>query len=190
MSENTEFHEEERTEIINGQVKVMGAQWTNHVLIKDNLYMIFGNYLDEKRPVALSGATVFLQEGVEEYKPDMAVIRNPDILGYDGVYGVPDLVIEILMPWTVLYDRGHKMKTYEKSGVREYWIVDPVNRSIEQYILENGAFILRNVYTHYTENTFHYLKDAEKAAVVTEFQCSLFDDLTIRVEDVFYRVID
>ena len=184
------FQEEPRTEIINGKVKVMEPQWINHVLIKGNLYGIFGNYLHEKRQIPLSGATVFLQEGVEEYKPDMAVICNPDILGYDGVYGVPDLVIEILMPWTAFYDRGHKMKAYERNGVREYWIVDPVNRSIEQYILEDGAFVLLDIYTQYTEETFGDLTDAEKAAVVTEFQCSLFDDLTIRLKDVFAHLID
>lgn len=33
------------------------------------------------------------------------------------------------------------------------------------------------------------MSDKEKSAIVTEFKCSLFDDLTIRLEDVFYRVV-
>ena len=61
-------------------------------------------------------------------------IREPDILFVakehsnridEKVYGVPDLVVEVVSPSTERADRVEKFKEYEKAGVREYWIVDP-----------------------------------------------------------------
>ncbi len=48
--------------------------------------------------------------------------------------------------------------------------------------------MLRNVYTQYPQFMLDDMKEAERAAVVTEFQSILFDDLTIRLDDVFKRV--
>jgi Uma2 family endonuclease len=61
--------------------------------------------------------------------------------GKDGQwYGAPDLVVEILSPSTARYDRKHKYQLYEKHGVREYWIADPNNKSLEVWVLENNQF--------------------------------------------------
>ena len=62
-----------------------------------------------------------------------------DIL-QDWVRGAPDLVVEILSPTTESRDRGIKLKTYARFGVREYWIVDPVAQAIEVYRLTAEGF--------------------------------------------------
>lgn len=188
---NLAYRIEPETEIIGGKVVMMASPSTNHITIGFNLSRLFGNYLEDKpcRPYP-DGMTLFLEEGKEEYKPDMMVVCDPDKIRRNGIHGAPDLVVEILSPGTMRNDRGRKKDAYERNGVREYWIVDPANRSIEQYILENGKFELRDVYTQYTEEMFSDLTDEEKAAVVTEFHCSLFDDLTIRLKDVFAHLID
>jgi len=54
--------------------------------------------------------------------------------------GAPDLVVEILSPSTAKLDRGAKLQAYERAGVREYWIVDPDARVVEQYELVGGTF--------------------------------------------------
>ena len=185
---NLAYRIEPETEIIGGKVVMMASPKLKHLFISGNIYAIFYDYLRGKSCVPIhDGGTVFLEDG-EEYRPDMMVVCDPDKLGKNGVNGAPDLVVEVLSPRTARYDKGHKKDAYERNGVREYWIVDPSNRSIEQYILENGRFALRDIYTKYTEEAFADLDDEEKAAVVTEFHCSLFDDLTIRLDDVFYRV--
>ena len=188
---NLAYQIEPETEIIGGKVVMMASPLINHITIGYNLSRLFGNYLEDKpcRPYP-DGTALFLEEGKEEYKPDMMVVCDPNKIGRDGIYGAPDLVVEILSPSTARYDKKQKKQAYERNGVREYWIVDPANRSIEQYILENGAFVLRDVYTHYTEETYNDLTETEKAAVVTEFQCSLFDDFTIRLDKVFAYLID
>ena len=44
----------------------------------------------------------------------------------------------ILSPGTARYDRGYKKDTYARCGVREYWIADPANKTLEQYLLRGG----------------------------------------------------
>ncbi len=51
----------------------------------------------------------------------------------EGIYGVPDLVVEIISPSSTKTDRGAKFKLYERMNVPEYWIVDIKNESIEVY---------------------------------------------------------
>jgi len=58
------------------------------------------------------------------------------------VIGAPDLVIEILSKSTAVYDKGAKKDNYEKNGVREYWLIDPRNKSIEVYDLSQQRYQL------------------------------------------------
>ena len=181
------FEEERREEIINGRVVMMSAPTLRHILIAGKLYHMFSSYLEGKFCTAIpDGAALFLEEGAEEYQPDMMVVCDRDKLKQrKGVYGAPDLVVEVLSPSTGRDDRGHKKDVYEKHGVREYWIINPRDESIEQYVLENGRFVLRNLYTRYTEEMLEDLTDEEKAALVTEFHPALFEDFNIRLDDVF-----
>jgi Uma2 family endonuclease len=55
-------------------------------------------------------------------------------------HGAPDLVVEVLSPSTEANDRGNKFDTYEKYGVREYWLVSPEGHFTEVYQHENGKF--------------------------------------------------
>ena len=82
-------------------------------------------------------------------------IREPDILLVtkehgdrigEQVYGVPDLVVEILSPGTEHVDRGEKYFEYAKAGVREYWIVDPDEKKIEVYVEKRGVYQLFEKY--------------------------------------------
>ena len=58
----------------------------------------------------------------------------------DWIRGAPDLVVEVLSPSTSRRDRMHKLRLYAESGVKEYWIVDPVSEVIEFLQNENGVF--------------------------------------------------
>ena len=61
---------------------------------------------------------------------------------HERVEGAPDLVIEILSPGTARRDRGQKLALYAGSDVREYWIVDAVERQIEFLANEGGRFVV------------------------------------------------
>jgi Uma2 family endonuclease len=69
-------------------------------------------------------------------------------LGDDGYwYGPPDLIVEVLSPGTQHRDRGAKFRLYQRYGVREYWLVDPIEQYIEVFVLQDGAFIQQGLYT-------------------------------------------
>jgi Uma2 family endonuclease len=79
------------------------------------------------------------------FEPDIFWVSEANSecrLGADGRYwqGAPDLVIEILSPSTASYDRGYKYDTYERIGVREYWLVDPDLQNVEVHQLVDGSF--------------------------------------------------
>lgn len=80
----------------------------------------------------------------ETYQPDILFIAKErlKISTEEKVNGAPDLVVEILSPSTAYYDLKKKYKAYEKYGVKEYWIVDPEDKSIEIFELADGKFRL------------------------------------------------
>ena len=187
MNGNLAYKEEPEEEIIGGRVVMMASPTLNHIFIAGNIHTLFNVYLKGRRCIPLpDGATLHVSKG-EKYKPDMMVVCDPSKLKGSGVYGAPDLVVEVLSPSTAYNDKGHKKDVYEAIGVREYWIVSTGDRSIEQYVLENGRFTLRGVYTLYADYILAEMTEEERAVVPTGFQCTLFDDLTVRLEDVFYR---
>lgn len=57
-----------------------------------------------------------------------------------GVRGGPDFVVEVLSPRTASHDHVRKRRVYERAGVREYWLVPPVDRTLNVYRLEQGRF--------------------------------------------------
>ncbi len=64
----------------------------------------------------------------------------------EKVYGVPDLTIEVTSPSTRMTDRIEKFVEYARAGVREYWIVEPEEKTIEIYILRERAYTLLGKY--------------------------------------------
>ena len=189
MNGNLAYKLEPQEEVINGKVVMMATPTSNHNRITVNLSNIFGAFLRGKPCEYFSDReALYLEEDMEEYQPDGMVVCDPEKVRDKGVYGTPDLVIEVLSPSTGRYDKGHKKDIYEKHGVREYWIIGPGDRFVEQYVLEDGRFILRGAYSLYPDFLLEGMKEEERAELVTEFQCGLFKDLTVRLEDVFYRV--
>lgn len=57
-------------------------------------------------------------------QPDISVFCNPAVLDERGAHGAPDLAVEILSPSTSYKDQTHKLRLYERCGVREFWIVN------------------------------------------------------------------
>lgn len=115
------------------------------------------------------------------------IICNRDIIKKDGVRGVPDLVVEVLSPSTARNDRGHMKAVYEAAGVREYWIVETETKSIEVYLLKDGKFVLDDIYSIYPDYLLEKMTEEEQGKIKTEFQCSLFNDLVISLDEVFAR---
>jgi len=74
-------------------------------------------------------------------QPDICVVCDPSKLDERGCIGAPDLVVEILSPSSNKKELKNKYEVYEESGVKEYWIVTPQERTFFRYILDDlGRF--------------------------------------------------
>jgi Uma2 family endonuclease len=74
-------------------------------------------------------------------QPDLCIICDVNKLDDNGCNGAPDLIIEILSPGNTKKEMGIKFDLYEENEVKEYWIVEPVAKTIFVYTLQKGKFI-------------------------------------------------
>ncbi len=83
-------------------------------------------------------------EGADPVQPDILVILEDGKARFAkrGVEGPPDLLIEVISPFNRVHDVFTKRALYARSGVREYWIVDPDSRTLEILTLDRDAFHL------------------------------------------------
>jgi Uma2 family endonuclease len=77
-------------------------------------------------------------------QPDLVFVSraNLHIIQHRGIFGAPDLVVELISPSSVRRDRYEKKDLYARFGVKEYWIGDPANRSLEILTLKQGRYEL------------------------------------------------
>ena len=68
-------------------------------------------------------------------QPDLLVVCNPEKIGEKAIHGAPDLVVEVLSPSTALKDMREKKALYERAGVREYVVVDPLENYVQRFFL-------------------------------------------------------
>ena len=183
-----DFEQKRRRELIDGQLVMMSPRPSvNHNRMVGNIFGVFQNYLKGRKCEPFSdGVDLFLDEQ-NRFVPDFMVVCDPSKIQHDGVHGAPDLVVEVLSPSTMKNDRTIKKEVYARCGVLEYWIVSPTEKSVEQYLLSDSRFELQAVYALYPDWELKQMTEEELAAVPTHFKCSLFDDLEISIEDIFYR---
>ena len=159
-----------RAELIDGQFYDMAAPSRIHQEILSSLHLEIGNYLRSKKgsckiyPAPFSVKLFDNRKTVVE--PDISVICDPNKLTDQGCTGAPDWIIEIVSPSTSSHDYVRKLNLYMDAGVREYWIVDPVQRHIVVYYLEKTQFKM-------TTYTFQ-----DKVKV------NLYDDLWISLQEL------
>lgn len=183
MNGNLAYQEEPREELLNGEIVMMASPSVNHYQITLNIVLAFQSYLKGKTCRAFGdGVDVYLTEN-DRVIPDAMIVCNKNNIKLDGIHGAPDLVVEVLSPGTAKNDKGYKKDLYEKSGVKEYWIIDPVPRSIEVYLLTDGKFALDEVYALYPEGLS--VTDKEREETKKEIQASLYNDFCISLEEIF-----
>ena len=117
-----------------------------HQVISARIMQALLNFLDSRNNNG------FLVSAPMDVKFDEGNILQPDILYIaedrvedlikDRIEGAPDLIVEILSPSNAYYDLRQKKDIYEKYGVKEYIIVDPIAQNADLYSLMNGAYYL------------------------------------------------
>lgn len=159
-------------EIIEGELFMTPAPTTKHQKVSRNLFRLLDRHLTEHPDgeafyspidVVLSRHTVV--------QPDIIFISkdNLSIITEKNIKGTPDLVIEILSPTTGQKDRIVKMNTYAKHGIRNIWLIDPDNRTLEVFELDR-------------KKTYRLILGLAGEA---EFKPSLFPGLTIPLKEAW-----
>ena len=148
---------DERIEVIDGEAFLMApAPSRVHQEVSGELFRQLANYLEGKKCRVYHApfdVRLFEQEGdtpenvTTVVQPDITVVCDLGKLDDRGCRGAPDLVIEILSPSTQRHDRLVKLGLYQRAGVREYWIVNPEDRTVQVMLQDiHGVLQLQEVY--------------------------------------------
>ena len=137
--------DDERWELIDGvEYDMSPAPSRIHQKLSGELFVRIYNVLKEKQcDVYAAPFDVRLPDYAEAsdeevftvVQPDIVVVCDESKLDERGCLGAPDLVIEILSPYTAAKDMKIKRDLYEKHGVREYWLVHPTDKTLMIYSL-------------------------------------------------------
>ncbi len=170
--------EDERWELINGIAYDMSpAPTRGHQRLSMYFSGLFMHYLNDKDcdvyaapfDVRLPGGFKTDNDVETVVQPDISVFCDKKKLDDRGGNGAPDLIIEILSPSTASKDLKDKFFLYERVGVKEYWVVDPLNRTLTAFALGKDRKFSRGV--------VYAGEDILKS--------DLFENLEIRMEEVF-----
>ena len=185
-AENIEFYtyedyltwsDEERCELIHGQVYNMTAPSTLHQRVSMELCIQLGQHFRN------TGCQVFAapfdvrlpekQEAESQtsniVQPDISVICDKTKIDEKGCRGAPDWIIEILSPSTAAKDHIQKLALYERHGVKSYWLIHPTDKLV-------------TMYQQLSSNTYGKPKIVEAKNTIT---VDLFPELTLNWQLIF-----
>ena len=153
-----------RYELIDGlDYEMLAAPATAHQRVSSNLHGQLWQFLKGK-PCEVFHApfdVCLFAKGDKDHtvvQPDILVVCDSAKLDGKRCNGAPDMVIEITSTSTASRDRVLKFNQYLKAGVREYWIVDPDNKTVSVHILKDGEYLAR-AYAETDTVPVHVLED-------------------------------
>ncbi|MCB0628392.1 MAG: Uma2 family endonuclease [Saprospiraceae bacterium] len=138
----------ERVELIRGRIfKMSPAPSTTHQKVSRQLSLQLFAFFDKKKSCEAFSAPFDVRlpigntrkddETFTVVQPDLCVICDLDKLDEKGCLGAPDLIIEILSPGNSKREMREKFEVYEESGVQEYWLVNPSDKTVLIYVLND-----------------------------------------------------
>jgi Uma2 family endonuclease len=169
----------ERLELFRGKIfKMSPGPNRNHQTISGRMHLIFANALKKNScnvyyapfDVRLVKTETKDEKILTVVQPDLCIICDEDKLDDRGCNGAPDLVVEILSPGNTKKELGIKFDLYEENEVKEYWLVDPAEKTVLVYTLQNKKFI------------------GLKPFIVEDvLKSPLFPNLKFKVRDIFFK---
>jgi Uma2 family endonuclease len=154
-------------ELVDGAAYVReppAPSWSHQEIVGE-IYRQIANALEDKPcRVCIAPLDVRLPKSTEAddqvdtvVQPDVLIVSDLKKLDARGMRGAPDWVAEVLSPSTARHDRTVKLPAYERAGVREVWLIEPIDRTVTIYRLKAG---------HYGRATLRALKGKTKITAV------------------------
>ena len=165
---------EDRYEYIDGEIYLLSSPKTTHQVVQAELFGIFYMWFQGKKcKPMLAPYDITLKRHPEDknvVQPDIMVICDLEEKLNDNDYymGVPSLVIEIISRSSRSKDSIKKLDLYSCCGVKEYWIVNPINREISVFSLDDKDI---------TDNKTYRLAETAESFV--------FPGLTVELQKIF-----
>lgn len=190
-----EYSDEVRFELIDNKIVMMSPRpRIDHNRACTNIVREFSLKLKGKICEAFGDGVDLYLDKKNHFIPDVMIVCNPDIVKEYFVAGAPDLVVEVLSRSTAQNDRTKKKDAYEAAGVKEYWIVDIMNKAVEVYLNKDSHFYLSKIYYYYTDAEIaandalpdgdrHKINDIDR-----EIRLSIGDAFSVELKDIFDRV--
>lgn len=137
--------EQDKAEFINGEIIFHSPVKLRHNLASGHLYRLLSTFVMQHDLGFVGYEKIMISLTRNDYEPDIcffvkarAAAFKPDQMHFPA----PDFIVEVLSDSTAGADRGVKFDDYAAHGVAEYWLIDPVTETVEQYTLQNQAYEL------------------------------------------------
>lgn len=134
--------EEHKIEFINGEVVVQSPVKRRHGLISGNIYSMIRIFVIKNGVGEVFFEKAMIRLTRNDYEPDVCYFDAAQVAEFDedtSLFLAPRLVVEVLSPKTEARDRGVKFQDYAYHAIPEYWIVDPTEQTLEQYVLREDT---------------------------------------------------
>ena len=141
--------DDERWELIDGELFRMPSPNVAHQITSGRLFLRMTLFVDERNlGIVLDAPMDVVLSDHDTVEPDLLFISNErmGIIATLNIQGAPDLVVEIHSPSTAQRDLTTKRELYARHGVKEYWPINPVARTVTVLLLRDSDYVEAGVY--------------------------------------------
>jgi Uma2 family endonuclease len=133
-----------RYEVIEGVLYATAPPNFEHQFVLSQLILYLGNYVHDTSIgyVIPARFEVHLSVNTRPLQPDLIFFKTERFpgAGANCFVGTPDLIIEVVSATTIRTDQVIKFLAYEKAGVLEYWLINPVSRLVQVFVLSGREY--------------------------------------------------
>ena len=137
--------EGEKVEFINGEIVFNSPVKLEHNKAGALLFTLLNTFVNKNNLGFVGNEKIMISLTRNDYEPDICFFNrsvsdkfNPKQMQFPA----PDFIVEVISPSTEHNDRVIKFEDYAAHGIKEYWIIDPEGKTIEQYLLKNDKYEL------------------------------------------------
>ncbi len=168
-----------KAEFINGEIVLHSPVKKRHFNVTDLLSRLMSIFVRKKKIGRVCTEKVMIALTRNDYEPDLVFYEKEKFDTFDEdqmLFPAPNFIVEILSKSTSAKDRGIKKQDYAAHGIEEYWIIDPVGKFIEQYVL-------------FSPNDKHY-SPPKYFGLSTEIESRVIKGFTIPVQAIFDETVN